>query len=108
MSNNPPFAVLELDEEEAKFLTKWLLISKAETEHDFKDACSMSSSDPRATHRASLVMMLGAEEAMAEDLGERLCSQHKKLTTHKENLTQLIEDRKARAKRDRPLRGEEE
>lgn len=77
-SNKPPYAVLELSEDEATWLTGTLLRARKLSVEAFKDVASMSSSDPRAVMRASLMMAANIDETAADTLGERLSDQNKK------------------------------
>lgn len=70
--NNPPFAVLELNQVEHDYLTKLMDRAHGQAEELFKDVCGMPSSDPRAVFRASLSMAAALDMTMTENIAELL------------------------------------
>lgn len=61
MSNNPPFAVLELNEDEHKYLVKLLALSNRQSFKALQEIAGMSSKDPRAADRSSLIFGCSAD-----------------------------------------------
>lgn len=75
MDNKPPFVSLELDSTEAEWLVKLLDIARDTSEKRFNEIASISSSDPRARNRATLIMDAGFDNSISENLIERITNQ---------------------------------
>ena len=70
--NGPPFAVLELDEHELKYLMTMLGMAHEQADGMFKYACEMPSSNPQALHRSTLIFTSTTDRVVTERLLERL------------------------------------
>lgn len=71
-NNNPPYSVLNLSKTEHEFLEKLFKRGEEQSYKIFKEICSMSSDDPRATHRASLSFAASMDKSMFEHFKEKL------------------------------------
>lgn len=72
MSNNPPHVVLELDKKEAEWLHHALVRLEAGAKANFREIAGMSSRDPRAVMRSTLMMAANVDEAIADGLATRI------------------------------------
>ena len=75
MSNYPPYVSLELNKDDAEWLSKLIAAHQLESEYSFAELCRMPSSDPRSNMRAILTMAAAHEQDMSENLLDRIVSQ---------------------------------
>lgn len=68
ISNNPPYAIIELDEEEYKYLCALVHRANQCAEANRLAVCSMSSNDPRSSDRATLLLAATADIVMTDHL----------------------------------------
>ncbi|WP_288959778.1 hypothetical protein [uncultured Sulfitobacter sp.] len=89
--NKPPYVVLELDEDEAKWVYEKLAGQDIDTEQAFLEWCAMSGADPRANMRSSMTMRLAVERENFDTVLDKFERQQPALTKIKDRLREFFD-----------------
>jgi hypothetical protein len=95
-TNTPPYAILELDEEEALWLTHLLAKALESADTSTREIAGMSSSDPRSRYRTLLAHAAMIDQVTSEQLGERLSGQGQKTRKKWSELLAAARERSGR------------